>query len=129
MNRKIYAGAEAWLKEERVPQSIIDKMFNSASTTVYWLSDDEIDAIGFRPAWLEEWVLTKCPGLLTAEMALLDNPRDPRTKATWDRFAKCEFDALRDDRTRAFDAITNTATLSRKPPSPQSNNAAEPLRP
>lgn len=105
VNRKIYDRAESWLKAERVPQAIIDKMFNSASESVYWLSDDEIEAIGYRPPWLEEWVLAKCPGLLAAENQLMSDPHDATKNAVFKRFSECENGALYDDRRRALNAI------------------------
>lgn len=53
--------ARAYLVEHDVPTSIIDKMFQSASTEVHWLSREELDSeLGRRPPWFEQYLIAHC---------------------------------------------------------------------
>ena len=53
--------ARAYLEANDVPTSIIDKMFQSASTQVHWLSRKELDdELGRRPPWFEQYLITHC---------------------------------------------------------------------
>lgn len=53
--------ARAYLVENDVPTNIIDKMFQSASTEVYWLSREELDAeLGRHPPWFEQYLIAHC---------------------------------------------------------------------
>jgi hypothetical protein len=53
--------AEIYLHELRVPNNLVDTMFEHASTEIHWLSDDELDhQLGQRPAWYEEFLIAKC---------------------------------------------------------------------
>ena len=53
--------AENYLHELRVPNKLVDTMFEHASTEIYWLSDDELDhQLGESPAWYEEFLIARC---------------------------------------------------------------------
>lgn len=48
------------LKDNSVPQSLIDRMNSTSSTEIYWLEYPEMEALGDRPAWYEEFLTAKC---------------------------------------------------------------------
>ena len=53
--------ARSYLENLNVPASLIDKMFQRASTEVYWLSRDEIqEQLGRRPPWFEQFLIARC---------------------------------------------------------------------
>lgn len=53
--------ARSYLEGQDVPTNLIDKMFQRASTEVYWLSQDEIEEqIGRRPPWYEQFLIARC---------------------------------------------------------------------
>ena len=56
-----------WLQDNIVPQDLIDKLIARPSTDVYWLSANDIERLGSRAPWYEEWVLAKCPDILESE--------------------------------------------------------------
>jgi hypothetical protein len=58
--KDVYKRSSDILKEHNVPQYLIDKMVNSASTEIYWLSDKDKKALGFRPPWYEQMLISKC---------------------------------------------------------------------
>jgi ATP-dependent protease ClpP protease subunit len=61
--------AEKYLHALRVPNGIIDEMFAKASTDIHWLSDAELEQLGFRPPWYEEVLVARC-GLNTREESI-----------------------------------------------------------
>lgn len=53
--------ARSYLENLDVPTSLIDKMFQRASTEVYWLSREEIEEhLGRRPPWYEQFLIARC---------------------------------------------------------------------
>jgi hypothetical protein len=53
--------ARSYLEDQDVPTSLIDKMFQQASTEIYWLSRDEIqEQLGRRPPWYEQFLIARC---------------------------------------------------------------------
>jgi len=53
--------ARSYLENLDVPTGLVDKMFQRASTEVYWLSSDEIDEqLGIRPPWYEQFLIARC---------------------------------------------------------------------
>jgi len=59
--KRLMHAARAYLEEHDVPTNIIDKMFQSSSLEVYWLSRNEIDIqLGRRPPWYEQYLIAHC---------------------------------------------------------------------
>jgi hypothetical protein len=54
------SSAEGYLHNLRVPSSIVDIMFENASTEIHWLNLDELRMVGDRPAWYEEFLIARC---------------------------------------------------------------------
>jgi hypothetical protein len=62
---------KAWLQAQLVPQVLIDKLLSLPSNEVYWLSQNDIDSLGRRPPWFDEWLAARCPGFSEAERRLM----------------------------------------------------------
>jgi hypothetical protein len=61
LQRTALQQARSYLESQDVPTSLIDKMFQRASTEVYWLSRDEIEEqLGRRPPWYEQFLISRC---------------------------------------------------------------------
>ena len=59
--KRLMRAARAYLVEHDVPTNIIDKMFQSSSLEVYWLSRNELDIqLGRRPPWYEQYLIAHC---------------------------------------------------------------------
>ncbi len=53
--------ARSHLEDLDVPTSLIDKMFQRASTEVHWLTRDEVEEqLGRRPPWYEQFLIARC---------------------------------------------------------------------
>lgn len=50
----------AFLDENSVPRALIEVMNRTSSTEIYWLNPGEVDSLGQRPAWYEEFLIAKC---------------------------------------------------------------------
>jgi hypothetical protein len=72
------SAAEGYLHTLRVPSSIVDVMFENASTEIHWLNRDELRMLGDRPAWYEEFLIARCGLDKNAETQFLADP-DNRT--------------------------------------------------
>lgn len=49
-----------FLEEQKVPKSIIEKMFNLGSTETHWLTENEIESIGKRSPWWDQMLIDRC---------------------------------------------------------------------
>jgi hypothetical protein len=59
--RVVLREARKYLEDQDVPTNLIDRMFQRASTEVYWLTRAEIeDQLGSRPPWYEQFLIAKC---------------------------------------------------------------------
>ena len=53
--------AEEYLHKMRVPNNLVDAMFERASNEIHWLSADELyNQLGRRPPWYEELLIARC---------------------------------------------------------------------
>jgi hypothetical protein len=68
------SAAEGYLHKLRVPSSIVDIMFENASTEIHWLNLDELRMVGDRPAWYEEFLIARCGLDKDAETRFLADP-------------------------------------------------------
>lgn len=61
LQRQALKLARAYLEDQDVPTNLIDKMFQQASTDVYWLSRAEVEEqLGRRPPWFDQLLIAKC---------------------------------------------------------------------
>ena len=57
---ELMAAIAAFLREERVPQALIDTMMAHPSNDIYWLSSKEVSSLGSYGAGVEEELVSKC---------------------------------------------------------------------
>ena len=61
LQKDVLRRARLYLEDLDVPTNLIDKMFQRASTEVYWLTQNEIeDQLGRRPPWYEQFLIARC---------------------------------------------------------------------
>lgn len=61
VQREILRISRAYLEDLQVPTSLIDAMFQRASTEVHWLSRAEFEQqLGRRPPWYEQFLIARC---------------------------------------------------------------------
>jgi hypothetical protein len=61
LQNDLFGQARSYLQELQIPTSIIDTMFQRASSEVYWLSYAELwKQIGVRPPWYEQFMIGRC---------------------------------------------------------------------
>lgn len=59
MQQQLMRATSEYLKDESVPQALIEKMLQRSSTQVYWLSPEDPDLTGRAP-WFEEMMIATC---------------------------------------------------------------------
>jgi len=61
LQNDVFRRARSYLQELQIPTSLVDTMFQRASSEVYWLSTAELDdQIGHFAPWYEEFLIAKC---------------------------------------------------------------------
>lgn len=85
----MYRAVRAYLAQAELPQYLSDKMLASGSTEMYWLSDIDKEAIGFRAAWYEQMLITRC-GLDKKLEERFFNTNDEALLAPIREMQKCE---------------------------------------
>jgi hypothetical protein len=61
LQKDVLRQARTYLENLDVPTNLIDKMFQQASTEVYWLSQDEInEQLGRHSPWYEQLLIARC---------------------------------------------------------------------
>jgi hypothetical protein len=66
--------AEAYMHALRVPNSLVEIMFEQASTQVHWLTHAELDQLGMRAPWYEEFLIARCGLNKDTERKLMSDP-------------------------------------------------------
>lgn len=97
--------AEEYLHQLRVPNNLVEVMFEHASNEIHWLSDDELERqLGKRPPWYEEFLIARCGLDKAVEQRFL---AEPENHVLYDQIMSvfaCGFDLTRADAQRAFTA-------------------------
>jgi hypothetical protein len=57
---KLLQRVRSYLQNHDVPQYLIERMFNMASTEVSWLSAEDVAALGRRAPWWEQVLIDRC---------------------------------------------------------------------
>jgi len=61
LQNDVFRRARSYLQELQIPTSLIDTMFQRASSEVYWLSRTDLeDQIGHYAPWYEEFLIARC---------------------------------------------------------------------
>lgn len=50
----------AFMKQNDVPNDLVEKMFSLASDEIYWVSSEDDDKLGQRPYWFDQYMVSKC---------------------------------------------------------------------
>lgn len=86
---QVVRDAEVYLKEQRLPQHLIDEMLSRPSNDIYWLSSKDIDLIGEYSAGYSEALVAKCNYMTTMRLAEKNWP-SVQNDAYIDRFSDCQ---------------------------------------
>lgn len=57
---ELTAAVRRMLDESGVPQFLVDRVNATSSAEIYWLTTDDLERLGMRPAWYEELLIAKC---------------------------------------------------------------------
>lgn len=79
-----------WLQEQLVPQDLIDLLLARPSTDIYWLTVDDVNRLGSRAPWYEEWVLARCPDIVSAERFMYTTNSSPAAEDRYRKASDCE---------------------------------------
>lgn len=60
MQQQVMQVTAEYLKREQIPQTLIEKMLQRASTQVYWLTEGEDNDLSGRAPWFEEMMIARC---------------------------------------------------------------------
>jgi hypothetical protein len=52
--------AKAFLIANNVPTYLIEEMFRRSSEDVYWLTDADVERLGYRAPWFDQYLIAKC---------------------------------------------------------------------
>lgn len=103
-----------YLRNEDVPQHLIDLMMSRPSNDIYWMTQNDIDQLGeYRPS-LEELLISRCGYNRNLSLDVVkakisnDSVEIARTEARANAFADCSVDAFSDF---SHERVTNTKRL------------------
>lgn len=89
-----------YLEVARFPNDLIERMFTTASTNVYWLTTADIQRIGKMPPWHHELAIAKC------DYDKMDKARTPQeADAYLDRYNDCLAAMVRPEKFRFIDEV------------------------
>jgi hypothetical protein len=60
VENKILKQARGYLQENDVPTYLVEEMFRRSSNDVYWLSEHDVENLGFRPPAADQYLVAKC---------------------------------------------------------------------
>lgn len=78
-----------YLKEQGVPQHLIDEMLSRPSNDIYWLTEKDLNAIGPYSPGYEEALISKC-GFIRNSRLIDENWSDSRIRAYLEKFFACK---------------------------------------
>ncbi len=79
-----------WLQDNLVPQDLIDKLLARPSTDIYWLTAQDVERLGSRAPWYEEWILAKCPDILESEKNFMIEKGSEAARSRLSAASHCE---------------------------------------
>ena len=97
-----FSRAKRWMQDQLVPQTLIDRMFSLSSTQAYWLTPQDVEQLGQRAPWYEEWLLARCPNYISAYQrfsATFGTAANAEASREVGVQARCEFNATDAERT------------------------------
>lgn len=106
LETRALSDAETYLHKLRVPNSLVDAMFEQASTEIHWLTGEELEnQLGRRAPWYEELLIARCGLDKDAERKYLFDPNDNLTAPAPQRLVdvvRCESKLTRPDAVNNF---------------------------
>jgi hypothetical protein len=103
--------AEKYLHELRVPTSLVEEMFEQASTEVHWLTERELALqLGQRPPWYKEFLIARCGLDKSAETRFYANRSSIQDNMGLQAAADCERSLTRVEALKNFNC-----TVQRQP--------------
>jgi hypothetical protein len=100
---KAMLDAEDYLHQLRVPNNLVEIMFEHASNEIHWLTDDELyRQLGKRPPWYEEFLIARCGLDKAVEQRFLEDPHNQVLYAQIVTVFACGHDVTRADAKKAF---------------------------
>lgn len=109
---------EALLKDNSVPQSLIDRMNSTSSTEIYWLEYPEMEALGERPPWFEEFLTAKC-GYDKGLMNRLATDDQERWRSIYYKVKDCEERFVRPELAKVLVGLQPVQSPAKKGPGEQ----------
>jgi hypothetical protein len=97
--------AEKYLHELRVPTSLVEEMFEQASTEVHWLTRREFLELGRRAPWYEEFLIARCGLDKSAEIRVLTNHASVEDQTREQAANRCEGALIRPEGAKNFDCV------------------------
>lgn len=95
--------AEAYLHQLRIPNNLVEIMFEHASNEIHWLTDDELERqLGKRPPWYEEFLIARCGLEKSVEQQYEADPNNRALFAKIMTVFNCGFDLTRQDAEKNF---------------------------
>lgn len=77
LETKAMLDAEEYLHQLRVPNNLVEIMFEHASTEIHWLTNDELEhQLGERPPWYEEFLIARCGLDKSVEQRFAEDPNN-----------------------------------------------------
>jgi hypothetical protein len=118
-HREMSEMVRSYLHELQVPQSLVEKMFNLASTEIHWLEGHELEQLGLRSPWWDQMLVSRCKLNKRLEYAYLRRERSEEVSAAaekhFDEVAKCAYELSADDRDEAVRRFLAERPAQRKP--------------
>jgi hypothetical protein len=97
--------AEKYLHDLRVPTTLVEEMFEQASTEVHWLTKREFLELGPRAPWYEEFLIARCGLDKSAEVRVLTNHASAEDQTRVQAADHCERALIRPEGTKNFDCV------------------------
>jgi len=98
LETKAMLDAEEYLHQLRVPNNLVEIMFEHASNEIHWLTNDELQRqLGPRPPWYEEFLIARCGLDKAVEQRYLAEPDNQVLFAQIMTVFGCGFDLTRAD--------------------------------
>src|ERR1035441_7529559 len=95
--------ADEYLHQLRVPNNLVEIMFEHASNEIHWLTNDELEQLGTRPPWYEEFLIARCGLDKSVEQRFRADPNNDVLLSQLMTVFECGVHLTRTDAQKAFD--------------------------
>lgn len=113
LETKAMLDAEEYLHQLRVPNNLVEIMFEHASNAIHWLTIDELERLGTHPPWYEEFLIARCGLDKSVEQRFRADPNNDVLLSQLMTVSRCGFHLTRADADKAFNnAVKNMPLMS-----------------